>query len=165
MSLFGDDDAVPSRPKPKQSSSLFDDDDKLASKSGSSLFAEDDSPWGLPAPKKDRGSMVKSLLPAGQVPDSYIDAFDALLESGATAAQGVSIEGARKLLREANISSDAQATILGLVVAPGKEDAGLGRSEFNVLFALLGLAQEGDDLTLDSVDERKTSECSAMVQR
>jgi sorting nexin-8 len=164
MSLFGDDDVVvPSRPRPKQSSSLFDDDDKLASKSGSNLFAEDDSPWGLPGPKKDRRSMVKSLLPAGDVPDSYIDAFDALLESGATAGNGVSIEGVKQLLSEGHISADAQSKILAIVVSLGYEGAGLGRNEFNVLFALLGLAQEGDDITLDSVDERKRSEWLAVL--
>src|SRR4051794_27913178 len=118
MSLFGDDDA-PSRPRPKQSNSLFDDDDKLAGRSGSTLFAEDDSPWGLPQPKRAaRGSPVKSLLPAGDVPDSYIDAFDALLESGARAGSDVSIEGVRKLLSDGGISSDAQSQILAIVVPP-----------------------------------------------
>ncbi|KAF2706082.1 hypothetical protein K504DRAFT_414275 [Pleomassaria siparia CBS 279.74] len=160
MSLFGDDDVPsPSRPRPKQSSSLFDDDDdKLTSRSGSNLFNEDDSPWGLPAPKKDRGSLVKSLLPAGDVPDSYIDAYDALLESGPRAAgNGVSVESINKLLSDSGTSSDVQAKILGIVISPGQEGAGLSREEFNVLFALLGLAQEGDDITLDGVDERKRS--------
>jgi len=111
------------------------------------------------------------------VPDSYIDAFDALLESGARADSGVSIEGIRKLLGDSGISSDAQSQILAIVVPPGQEGAGLGRNEFNgkriscsstgqsiaghglihltVLFALLALAQQNDDITLDSVDERK----------
>ncbi|ORY19602.1 sorting nexin mvp1 [Clohesyomyces aquaticus] len=157
MSLFGDDD-LPSRPK--QSSSLFDDDPKPAAKPSNSLFADDfhsdDSPWGFPTPKKAaRGSLVKSLLPASDVPDAYIDAFDRLLQSGDHAGSGISVEGAKKLLRDSKISDESQAKILDMVSQPGQESAGLGRSEFNVLFALVGLAQEGDDITLDSVDERK----------
>ncbi|KAF2873864.1 hypothetical protein BDV95DRAFT_489798 [Massariosphaeria phaeospora] len=157
MSLFGDDD-VPARPK--QTSSLFDDDAKPAGRPGSGLFSDglqsDDSPWGLPTPKKaGRGALVKSLLPASDVPDSYIDAFDTLLESGDRAGNGLSLEGTRKLLSDSGLSSDIQAKILEIVSHPGQESAGLGRNEFNVLYALIGLGQEGEDITLDSVDERK----------
>jgi sorting nexin-8 len=163
MSLFGDED-VPARAK--QSSSLFDDDPKPTGKTtGNSLFADEmdneDSPWALPTPKKaGRGSLVKSLLPASAVPDAYIDAFDAVLDAGARAGSGgaISIEGARKLLSNSGVSSDDQAKMLEIVSQPGQESAGLGRNEFNVLFALIGLAQEGEDVTLDSVDERKRSQ-------
>lgn len=156
MSLFGDED-VPARPK--QSPSLFDDDPKPSN----SLFADEidnsDSPWAFPTPKKaGRGSLVKSLLPASDVPDAYIDAFDAVLDTGDGAGSSISIEGARKLLRDSGVSSGEQAKILEIVSPPGQESAGLGRNEFNVLFALIGLAQEGDDVTLDSVDERKRSQ-------
>ncbi|KAA8618898.1 AlaDh-PNT-C domain-containing protein [Pyrenophora tritici-repentis] len=159
MSLFGDDDA----PHAKQSSSLFDDDPKPAGKTGNSLFADDvgdnDSPWGFPTPKKaDREALVKSLLPAGDVPDSYIDAFDALLEAGNGAGNGVSVDGVKKLLADSDIPAHAQNKILETVLPPGGA-AELGRNEFNVVFALIGLAQEHEDITLDSVDERKRSEC------
>jgi sorting nexin-8 len=155
MSLFGDED-VPTRAK--QSSSLFDDDAKPA---GSGLFADelgsDDSPWDFPTPKKAaRGSLVKSLLSAVDVPE-YIDAFDGLMDAGERAGNGISIDGAKKVLASSGVSSDVQAKILEIVSQPEQESAGLGRSEFNVLFALIGLAQEGDDVTLDSVDERKRS--------
>lgn len=161
MSLFGDED-VPSRAK--QSSSLFDDDPKPAGKTGNSLFADEidnnDSPWAFPTPKKPgRGSLVKSLLPASDVPESYIDAFDAVLDAGHGAASGISIDDAKKLMASSGVSSNVQATILDVVVQPGHEDAGLGRNEFNVMFALIGLAQENEDITLDSVDERKRSQC------
>lgn len=164
MSLFGDDD-VPSRPK--QSSSLFDDDPKPANRSSNSLFADesygDDSPWGFPTPKKAaRGSLVKSLLPASDVPDSYIDAYDTLLESGDRASNGISLGNIQKLLTDSGLPNDTQSKILEIVAQPGQESAGFGRGEFNVLFALIGLAQEGDDITLDSVDERKRSKLSSM---
>jgi len=166
MSLFGDED-VPARAK--QSSSLFDDDAKPSGKTGSGLFSDEmdgnDSPWGLPTPKKaDRGALIKSLLPASEVPDAYIDAFDALLEAGEGAGNGVSWEGAKKLLERSGVPSESQAKIVEIVLQPGQERAGLTRGEFNVLFALLGLAQDGDDVILDSVDERKKSECARRAQ-
>jgi hypothetical protein len=159
MSLFGDDD-LPARPK--QSASLFDDDPKPASKSGSGLFADDlqsdDSPWGFPTPKKAaRGSLIKSLLPAADVPDSYIDAYDVLLEADEGAPNSLSLGSVKKLLSDSGLSSDVQAKIVEMVSQPGQERAEMGRNEFNVLYALIGLAQEGDDITLDSVDERKRS--------
>ncbi|KAF2111473.1 hypothetical protein BDV96DRAFT_614788 [Lophiotrema nucula] len=158
MSLFGDDD-LPARPK--QTSSLFDDDPKPSPKPSNSLFTDDlghgdDSPWGFPTPKKAaRGSLVKSLLPASDVPDSYIDAYDALLETGERVGNGLSLDAVKKLLLESKLGQDTQSKILDIVSQPGQESAGVGRSEFNVLFALIGLAQEGEDITLDSVDERK----------
>ncbi|KAF2198916.1 sorting nexin mvp1 [Delitschia confertaspora ATCC 74209] len=159
MSLFGDDD-LPSRPK--QHSSLFDDDPpNSGAKSSGGLFDDfhdggNDSPWAFPTPKKAaRGNLVKSLLPASKVPDAYIDVYDALLESGDRADNGVSLEGARRLLKESGVGGDVQERIIDVVRVPEQEERGLGREEFNVMFALLGLAQEGEDVTLDGVDERK----------
>jgi sorting nexin-8 len=165
MSLFGDED-VPSRAK--QSSSLFDDDPKPAGKTGNSLFADEidnnDSPWAFPTPKKaGRGSLVKSLLPASDVPDAYIEAFDSVLDAGHGATSSISIDDAKKLMATSGVSSDVQATILDIVVQSGNEDAGLGRNEFNVLFALIALSQIGEDITLDSVDERKRSQCRISI--
>lgn len=158
MSLFDDDDLPP---RPRQSGGgLFDDDPKPA---GNSLFADDfhggdDSPWAFPTPKKAaRGSLVKSLLPASAVPDAYIDAYDALLETGERAGNGLGTGELEKLLVGSGLPADTQSRILDIVSQPDHETNGLGRNEFNVLFALIGLAQEGDDVTLDSVDERKKS--------
>jgi sorting nexin-8 len=161
MSLFGDDD-VPARTR---SSGLFDDEPKTGRKQNSSLFADDfndtgDSPWTFPTPKKAaRGSLVKTLLPATDVPESYVDAFDSLVSSGSGAGNGVSVDGVKEVLRGSGIDSAEQAKILETVLPAGQDSAaGLGRGEFNVLFALIGLAQEGEDITLDGVDERRKSE-------
>jgi sorting nexin-8 len=167
MSLFNDDDLAPRR---APSSSLFDDDPKPTSRTGDSLFADDlqgdDSPWGFPTPKKaGRGNLVKSLLPASDVPDSYIDTYDALLESGDGAGNAISLQEVKKLLGTSGLPSDTQSKILETVSPPGQETAGLGREEFNVLFALIALAQEGDDITLDSVDERKRSKWALMLPK
>jgi sorting nexin-8 len=157
MSLFGDDFPDDSRAR---NSGLFDD--TPASKAGgNSLFSDDldhtSSPWALPTPKKAaRAQLVKTLLPTSEVPDSYIDAFDNLLESSGTQRGEISVDAAKKLIAEAAISADAQSKISGIVLPTAESDAtGIGRNEFNVLLALIGLAQEGEDVTLDSVDERR----------
>lgn len=102
--------------------------------------------------------MVKNLLPATDVPDNYVDAFDAVLNANDKTGVGISLTAVKNILNSCNLSSDDQARILNLVVPGGQENInGLGRSEFNVLLALIGLAQEGEDVTLDSVDERRKS--------
>ena len=152
MSLFGDDLDAPARPK----SSLFDDEQATPSKTSSSMFgdsaadADESSPWGF-TPKKSagKGSLVKSLLANADVPDLYVDSFDSLQAGG-----NVPASDARQLLKECGISSSAQDTIWNIVSSRGEVTA-LGRGEFNVLLALIGLAQEGEDLSLDAVDERR----------
>ena len=160
MSLFGDDEADFS--KQSTSKSLFGEE-APAAEPANTLFADDDntngdSPWGMPTPQKkaSRSEMIKNLLPPSDVPDSYIDAYDAILNFGHAQGGKISSEGLKKLVEGSNISQGEQARLLGLV-ATGGADAGLGRSKFNVFVALLGLAQEGEDATLDGVDERRSS--------
>lgn len=144
----------------RRQSSLFSDEPALGAASSSSLFADDhagDSPWNIPASKRTaRHELVKTLLPATDVPESYIDAYDLLLNSGHKVGSGVGLTGVRELLSSSGLNAADQAKVLDLVV-PGQQENpnGLGRGEFNVLFALVGLAQEGEDLTLDAVDERR----------
>lgn len=152
MSLFGDDTESPVRPK----SSLFDDDQAAKPKTSSSMFgdstadADESSPWGF-TPKKNTGrrSLVKSLLVNADVPDLYVDTFDSRQTAGI-----VSGGDARQFLGDCGISGSAQNQIWGLVSHRG-EATTLGRDEFNVLLALIGLAQEGEELSLDAVDERR----------
>jgi len=142
----------------KSRSSLFDDE-STAPKS-SSLFADDDapgsSPWGMPTPKKaHRGELTKSLLPASEVPDFYIDTFDRVLR-GDGAGGKISSAGVAKVLSAGNLGADDQLRIMS-IISPGGQSSDLGRNELNVLLALIGLAQEHEDITLDSVDERRKS--------
>lgn len=157
MSLFGDDDDA--APRASQST-LFNDDHRPGAKTSNSNSLFDDfhgggeSPWTFPTPKKAaRGSVVKSLLPASDVPEAYIDAYDGLIESGKGSGSGLGLDAVQDLLQDSGIPSDTQRRILDIVSQPGRLE--LQRGEFNVLLALIGLAQEGDDVTLDSVDERK----------
>ena len=158
MSLFGS-SPPESAPEPQSKSSLFDDEQGAGAKSGSGLFDDDgtngDSPWSMPTPKKGgKEDLLKTLLPASNVPESYIDAFDVLANSDHKAEGGrIGIGGVKKLL-EGNRSEYDR--IMGLVTG-GKDVTSLGRNEFNVLVALIGLAQEGEEATLDGVDERRKS--------
>ena len=153
MSLFGDEpEASASRAK----STLFDDEATPKSNTSSTMFgdstadADESSPWGF-TPKKNtgRGSLVKSLLANADVPDLYIDTFDSLQAGGSVGAAD-----AKQLLRDSGISDSSQNNIWGLVTSR-IEVASLSRNEFNVLLALIGLAQEGEELSLDAVDERR----------
>lgn len=161
MSLFGDfpDDAPSSGHKANASkSSLFDDDRPASNRNSASLFAEEDSsPWGMPTPKKaGRAQLVKQLLANADVPDVYVDTFDALEKRGS----GVSLEETKKVLGASGLGEDLKSRILQQVLPTGEESAsqtGVGRSEFNVLLALIGLAQEGEEIGLDAVDDRRRS--------
>ena len=162
MSLFG---TSPDEPSRKTSQSLFDDESSSNTKpQGSGLFAEEanndtGSPWDLVTPKKQaRSTLVKTLLPATEVPESYVDTFDALLESGKRSGAGVSIEGVRQLLHGTGLGTEEQSKVLNIVTPGGVDDTrGIERGEFNVLLALVGLAQEKEEVSLDGVDERKSS--------
>lgn len=175
MSLFGESPpATPSFGPSKsaaQSKSLFGEERIPSNRdSSSSLFADntaDDSPWSLPTPKKTaRQNIVKSLLPATDVSDSYIDAYDLLLTSGETRGSSVGLTTVRKILASSKLSASDQERILNLVRPTGTESASaLERGEFNVLLALIGLAQEGEEITLDGVDERRKRKQSMLQQR
>nr|POF13940.1 sorting nexin mvp1 [Quercus suber] len=152
MSLFGEDP-----PAARVKSSLFDDDAAPQSKApSSSMFGDDgpgadnDSPWGF-TPKKStqRGNLVRSLLADTDVPDVYIDTFDELQSGGRVRGPEC-----QQLLRDSGIGASAGERIWDLVSNRGESSA-LGLAEFKVLVALVGLAQEGEELSLDAVDERR----------
>lgn len=163
MSLFGsspDNSGLAASSRSEQQSSLFDDIESSGTKSGSGLFDTDgangDSPWSMPTPKKgSKGDMVRTLLPTSDVPESFGEAFDILSESEFRSEGGdVRIDGVKKLLDDSGVDSAEQGRILRLVTGD-RTLPSLGRNEFNVLIALVGLAQENEESTLDSVDERR----------
>ena len=165
MSLFGSSPDDSSLAKPngnrQQSKDLFADA-KPESKGGSSLFADEEdassSPWSMPTPKKAaRGDLLKTLVPQSATPESYVDAYDALITNGYDVNGKVDPAGISKLLETSSISAAIQSDISKLVAPDGLSKEGLERAPFNVLLALIGLAQEGEDATLDGVDERKKS--------
>ena len=168
MSLFGsspDQSTFASSRPESQSRSLFDDDGPpKRPTSGASLFADEvdgggDSPWSFPIAKKgSQGDLVKKLLPASVVPGAYVDAFDSIIESGARNGSGVSAEAIAKVLQSSKINATEQGRLQNLVAPDLSTTKSLGRSEFNVLLALIGLVQEGEEASLDGVDERRRGE-------
>lgn len=169
MSLFGSTppESEPAAAAPTRAGGLFDDDDDDTSRqhtkkaSSNSLFADEggdgsDSPWDMPTPRKQqsRADLVRNLLPAGDVPDSYIEAFDTAVRLDENSGR-VGSNGIAKVFATAGIDDAAESRIKSLVVSG--HDVSLGRAEFNVLLALVGLAQEGEYISLDGVDERRKS--------
>lgn len=135
------------------SSALFQDDDP----SGAS------SPWDMPTPRKakSRAELLKTLLPASDVPDSYIEIFDAVVRDSGSGGK-ITAGGVARTLAAAHISADQQARIMAIAAPSGDAGSGevaLERNEFNALLALIGLAQEGEVPNLDGVDERRRSQC------
>lgn len=170
MSLFGaSPDGRAAATTTKSRLSLFDDEDVNPTPgSKSSLFADDDtvpgsSPWGIPVTKKaDRGELIKTLLPASDVPDSYIDTFDNVFNGGDSIGGKISSAGMVKILTAGNLGADDQSRITSIIF-PNGQPKDLDRNEFNVLLALIGLAQEHEDVSLDSVDERRRSKSSLFM--
>ncbi|PWY69121.1 hypothetical protein BO70DRAFT_390213 [Aspergillus heteromorphus CBS 117.55] len=165
MSLFGTspEDSPLANSTQRSKSSLFADEPSQGGNpgnAGSSLFADDDSsgsPWLTGTNKRtSKYEIVKTLLPDSDVPESYIDAYDLVLSAGDRVGSGVGLTSVREILSGSGLSATDQAKILNLVVSGDLDSAnGLGRGEFSVLLALVGLAQEGEDLTFDAVDDRR----------
>lgn len=159
MSLFGDEPSESTQSSNKPKNSLFDEEAPAKPASGG-LFANNDtldkSPWDFVSPRKQqaRGNLVKTLLSPNEVPESYIDAWNALLGSEySSGLSSITIDGVQKLLSGSSITRDQQELILRTVAPTGATS--FGRGEFCVLLALIGLAQEEEDATLDSVDDRR----------
>ena len=165
MSLFGTPpkesnvDIASSR---QQSKSLFEDEARSTTAQNGSLFADangNDSPWSIPTPKKaGRSELIRDLIAPKDAPESYIDAFDVILEKGESSNGKISSTDLNELLKSSGISENEQSALMHIVSPGGTPTEGVDRNTFNVLMALVGLAQEGDDVTLDGVDERKKSE-------
>jgi len=129
-------------------STLFNDDDLGGSGSR--------SPWDMPTPRKQksRAELLRGLLATTEVPDSYIEAFDnAVAEDGSNGR--VTLAGITKTLAAAKLNADDQARITSIISSDDDDNISLGRNEFNVLLAMIGLAQEGEVVSLDGVDERR----------
>lgn len=161
MSIFG---STPPDESPSMRASLFDESSSMTQSqeqtqsTSNSLFQDDSSPWDMPTPRKQysRADLLRTLLPASDVPESYIETFDAVIREDGAGGK-VSSGGVTRVLASAKLDADAQAKIMN-IVAPGGGEAALGRNEFNVLLGLVGLAQEGETVSLDGIDERRRSE-------
>lgn len=170
MSLFGEPEADESPSMhssfARSRQSLFDEESNNPSNSNS-IFQDDDvagsgtaSPWDMPTPRKQhsRADILRNLLPASDVPDSYIETFDKVVREDGSGGK-VTSGGVMRVLAAAKMGADDQGRIMS-IIAPGGGEVALGRNEFNVLLGLVGLAQEHETISLDGIDERRRSECA-----
>lgn len=166
MSLFGtsppNESSSSGNPSMARSrNSLFDEDGPMTRSTSDTLFDDDfvgsgaASPWDLPTPRKQqsRVDLIRRLLDGVDVPDTYIEVFDTAIQEDGSSGKMTS-SGVAKTLAAAKLNADDQAQIMG-ILAPGGNLEPIGRNEFNVLLALIGLAQEGEAVSLDGVDERR----------
>ncbi|KAK3358493.1 hypothetical protein B0T24DRAFT_540421 [Lasiosphaeria ovina] len=144
-------------------SSLFEDEAPMTKSTTTALFADDDesraaSPWDhMPTPRKQptRADLLRNLLPPSDAPDSYIEVFENIIREDGNEGH-VTSGGIARTLAAGKLGADEQARIMSIISSGGGDgDLSLGRNEFNVLLALIGLAQEGETVSLDSVDERR----------
>ncbi|PHH81408.1 hypothetical protein CDD82_840 [Ophiocordyceps australis] len=132
------------------SNGLFDDD-------ASDSRHDDSSPWDMPTPRRlqSRAHVIGNILSASDVPTHYAEVFETVVRhdghDGRVTASAIS-----KLFATSRLAPESQVRIMSLL---GQSDdashASLGPAEFNVLLALIGLAQEGEVISLDGVDERR----------
>jgi sorting nexin-8 len=168
MSLFGssppaDSPSLGNSTIGRSRNSLFDEDGPMTRSTSDTLFDDNDmaasgtAPWSMPTPRKQqsRADLIRSLLSGTDVPDTYIEAFDHALREDGSGGK-VTSAGVSKTLAAAELAADNQSDIMK-IIAPGDQESELGRDAFNVLLALIGLAQEGETLSLDAVDERRHS--------
>jgi sorting nexin-8 len=167
MSLFGSSPSerqAPDASNFNQSQSSLFEDERAMTRSGTSALFEDDSaapsPWDMPTPRKpqSRADILRNLIPSDSVPESYIEVFDNVVRENGTGGK-VNVNGVTRTLAAARLGANDQTRILQLI-APKEGEATLDRGEFNVLLALIGLAQNEEAVTLDSVDERRNGKSS-----
>ncbi|BFZ64343.1 Sorting nexin mvp1 [Saitoella coloradoensis] len=147
MSLFGD------SARGGKTSLFGDDNDDITPKAASnSLFGtsnDDHDPWGLPVPKSRKRHDVGSLLNGVTLPHIYEEAFVA---ANPRPSGILPLSSLRQILDCSHLAPHVLNKILTLVLP---DDSEIGRGEFVVAMALVGLAQEGEDVSLDGVDERR----------
>ncbi|KAL7272015.1 Sorting nexin mvp1 [Rhizina undulata] len=155
MSLFGE-----SPPGSRDRNSLFAEFMSPADAASNSLFDDGADAWStgaFPSPRqpgsRNPEDIIKALITTenANVPEEYVHIYDILLNRYGLDG-GVSAEGVRAVLEEAMVESTIRKRILEVVVR-GRDK--VWREEVNVLLAMVGLAQEGDDVSIDGVDDRR----------
>ena len=108
--------------------------------------------------------IIKSLLNQGNsnLPSVYGELYERVVgESSAPGfGGGVSVNGVRRVIEEGGLDEDVgvgrriREAIVGVGMGVSLGD-GIGRGEFSVLLAMVGLAQEGEEVSIDAVDDRR----------
>ncbi|RPA98097.1 hypothetical protein L873DRAFT_1828630 [Choiromyces venosus 120613-1] len=156
MSLFGD------SPPARSRSSLFADEEFESAPA--SLFNDSGAnAWtsaGLPTPRRGGGvpaDVAKTLLTKenATIPERYDFLYELFLEQfrSTDGSGGVNLAGIKQVLREMDADGYEIDKIMGILVKDGKQS--ISREEFYVLLALVGLEQQGEEVTIDGVDDSR----------
>ena len=86
-----------------------------------------------------------------------------MVNGGDSVGGKISTAGVAKVLSAAKLDAVDQSRVVNIISSSGLL-SDLSRNEFNVLLALIGLAQEHEDINLDSVDERRRSQYSFQLR-
>jgi sorting nexin-8 len=97
-----------------------------------------------------RKAEIGTLLDGADIPDAYVDTFEAYANNGL-----VSMSAFQELMRAAQLSDSNAERILSLVLPGDSSTAGLSRAKLNVALALIALSQQGEELSLDAVDDMR----------
>lgn len=127
-------------------------------------------PGGVSLNGGGRKDVVKVLLNDGNanVPPVYGEVYEKVMTEYPAPGfgGGVSSMGVRRVIEEAGLDEDVgtgrriREAVMGV---GGMADSGVGRGEFSVLMAMVGLAQEGEDVSIDGVDDRRRSKSRTHV--
>lgn len=162
---------TPSTSNKRTSNTLFEPDNakqKTDISASGSLFADDtskvNSDWGFPTAKRhSKVNLVDKLLPSDEVPQEYIEVFDLLLQ-GSGSTKAVPLSEIQQLLDTTELEPSTRKQILQIITSGGgAATKDFSRGEVNVLLALIGLAEEAEDLSLDAVDERRKRTFDVMI--
>ncbi|KAI0999791.1 Sorting nexin [Podosphaera aphanis] len=163
MSLFGkspeeSNSAVGSKPR----NSLFDDDrisPGPSSISKSSSVSEDNaastsSPWGITSLLKETGQTedIEALLPETAIPEKYNQIFNSIPDRGRSYNGNINKAGVYMIFSHAKLDKEDEESIQDLIFQ-GASPSELSRDKFNVLLALIGLAQNYSEISLEEVRE------------
>ncbi|PWW79404.1 hypothetical protein C7212DRAFT_275497 [Tuber magnatum] len=152
MSLFGD------SPPGRSRSSLFADEE-FESAPGSLFDDSGAGAWnsaGLPTARRGAPADIsKTLLTKenANIPERYDFLYESFLDQYRSPnGAGVTLAGVKQALKEADADGcGIEDKILSILVKGGKQS--IGREEFYLLLALVGLEQQGEEVTIDGVDD------------
>ena len=156
MSLFGD------SPPGRSRSSLFADEE-FESAPGSLFDDSGAGAWnsaGLPTARRGAPTDIsKTLLTKenANIPERYNFLYESFFEQFRSPdGNGITLDGIKQVLKEADADGyGIEDKILSILIKGGKQS--IGREEFYVLLALVGLEQQGEEVTIDGVDDSRRS--------
>lgn len=116
------------------------------------LFGDDNTdPW-LPSRQTQlRATKISALLDDQDLPIEYLDLYNTVVDGN-----NLSLTRFRHVLVSSGITNHEIETIVSIVLSKNDgASSGVSRAEFNVACALIGLAQEHEEISIDMVDDRK----------